>query len=304
MNRKSFLLAIFTVILWASTFTAISIGLDGGYSSGHILLMRFLVASTVFVIYAFVRRSNFRLPDKEDILRILFLAFMGINVYHFGITFGEQTVSAGTASMFIGSAPIFTALISVIFLKERFSKTGWLGLFIGFIGVFLITLGTAGTGGFDISPGALLILIGVIGTSFFFVFQKPLLLKYSAIEFTAYVTWTGTIPFLLFSPGFIETVKTASLNANLAIIYIGLFPATIAYVAWAIALSNGKASSVSSVMYAEPVFAIIIAWLFLKELPSLLSAIGGVIAVSSIIIVNWLESKNYPENQKTERIDT
>lgn len=143
--------------------------------------------------------------------------------------------------------------------------------------------------------------MGVIGTSFFFVFQKPLLSKYSAVEFTAYVTWTGTIPFLFFSPGFIETVKTATLSANLSIIYIGLFPATIAYVSWAVALSNGKASSVSSVMYSEPVFAIIIAWLFLKELPSLLSTIGGVIAVSSIIIVNWLESKNCPEDQKELR---
>lgn len=297
MSKKSFLLALFTVILWGSTFTAIQIALKGGYSSGHILLSRFFIASMIFLVYAIFPGTKFRLPAKEDIPRILFLAFMGINVYHFGIAFGAKTVSAGTTSMFVGAAPIFTSILSVIFLKECLGKSSWIGLFIGFLGIFLIALGSSDSG-FTISPGALLILIGVIGTSCFFVFQKPLLLKYSAIEFTAYITWVGTIPFLLFSPGVVETIANASLSANLSIIYIGLFPATIAYVTWAMALSCGKASSVSSVMYVEPVFAVLIAWFFLKDLPSILSVIGGAVAISSIIIVNWLESKDCKDNKK------
>lgn len=288
MNKKSFLLAIFTVFLWASTFTGISMGLNGGYSSGHLLLMRFLTASLVFLIYAIFPGTKFRLPEKNDIPSLLFLAFVGIDIYHFGITFGEQTVSAGTTSMFIGSTPIFTALISIVFLKEKLSKVSWLGLFIGFIGIILITLGSSDSG-FKISGGAILILISAISTSFFFVFQKPMLKKYKPIEFTAYVTWAGTFLFLFFSPGFINTVKYASLNATISAIYVGIFPAAIAYVTWAMALSSGKASAVSSMMYVEPVIAIIIARIFLNELPSRLSIIGGAIAISSIIIVNFLE---------------
>ena len=297
MNKKAFLLALFTVILWASTFTGIKLGLQGGYSSGHILFMRFFIASVIFFVYAIIPGTDFRLPKKEDIPRIVFLAFTGISIYHFGITFGAKTVSPGTTSMFVGSAPVFTAIISVVFLKEHPSKVSWFGLFIGFVGIFLIALGTSDQG-FTISPGALLVLFAVVGTSFFFVFQKPLLVKYTAIEFTAYITWVGTMSFLLFSPGIIGTIKNATASANLAVLYIGIFPATIAYVTWAMALSLGKASAISSVMYAEPVFGVAIAWLFFKELPSTLSVVGGVVAISSIIIVNFLESKKHNKVKK------
>lgn len=288
MNRKSFLLALFTVLIWGSSFSGVRISLQGGYSSGHLVLMRFLIASSVFIAYAIFPGTKFRLPKQKDVLKILLLGFVGISIYHLGITFGEQTVSAGTTSMFIGSAPILTSLISVIFLKEHLSKIRWIGLFIGFIGILLITLGTSDSS-FVISRDVFLILIAAIATSFFFVFQKPLLLHYKPVELMAYVTWSGTLPFLIFSPGLFDTVANATYSANLSALYVGIFPAAIAYVTWATALSLGKASSVTSLMYSEPVIAIIIAWITLNELPSALSIFGGMVTVSSLIIVGWFE---------------
>ncbi len=79
------------------------------------------------------------------------------------------------------------------------------------------------------------------------------------------------------------------MEAHLAAVYVGIFPAAIAYVTWAIALSSGKAGAVTSIMYIEPVFAIFVAWVWLQELPSLLSVIGGLIAISSVILVNMFE---------------
>lgn len=193
--------------------------------------------------------------------------------------------------MLIGSAPIFTSLIAVVGLKERLSLFGWIGLFIGFIGIFIITLGTSGST-FTISKGSLLILNSSIATSIFFVFQKPLLQYYKPIEFTAYVTWIGTLPFFIFSPGLIQSIQGATIEANLSALYVGIFPVAIAYVTWATALSLGEASSISSMMYAEPVVAILIAWIWLGELPSVLSVAGGTVAISSIIVVNWLERRH------------
>lgn len=291
MNKKAFFMAIITVLIWGSTFAAIRVSLHGGYSSGHLVLIRFLIASGIFIIYGLWPGTKFRLPSREDLIRILILGFIGISIYHLGVTFGEQTVSAGTASMLIGSSPIFTSLIAVVVLKERLSSFGWGGLFIGFIGIFLITLGTAGST-FTISRGAFLILMSSIATSIFFVFQKPLLQRYKPIELMAYVTWAGTIPFFIFMPGLFGCIKGATLEANLSALYVGIFPAAVAYVTFATALSLGEASSISSIMYAEPVVAIIVAWIWLGELPGTLSIIGGTIAISSVFIVNWLERRH------------
>src|SRR5690625_965255 len=141
MNRKAFILSSITIVLWASSFAGVRASLLGGYSPEHLVLVRFLVASTVFLFYGFFKNIRFTLPRKQDMLRIFILGLLGISVYHAGLTFGVETVAAGTAAMIVGSAPIFTALIAVIFLKDRLELFSWIGLGIGFIGIILITLG-------------------------------------------------------------------------------------------------------------------------------------------------------------------
>lgn len=293
MDKKAFLLALVTVCVWGSGFAAIRASLIGGYTPGHLVLTRFLIASGVFVIYALWPGTKFKLPELRDLTKICLLGWVGISVYHLGVTFGEETVSAGTAGMFIGAAPIFTALIAVFFMKERLSAFGWVGMVIGIIGLLLITIGSEGSS-FTISKGALLLLIAAIATSIFFVFQKPLFARYSPIELTAYFTWAGTLPFFIYMPGLVDGVQHATLEANLSTIYLGIFPAAIAYVTWAMALSMGNATTVASMLYGEPVVAIIVAWIWLREFPSGLSMVGGAIAIASVIIVNWVGMKRRP----------
>ncbi|WP_227939634.1 DMT family transporter [Alkalihalobacillus deserti] len=292
MSRKAFILAFITIIIWGSTFAAIRASLHGGYSAGHLVLVRYLIASGLFATYALWPGVKFRLPKKEDLLKIFILGFIGISIYHIGVTFGEQTISAGTAGMLIGSAPIFTSIIAVIVLKERLGMIGWAGLAIGFVGIFTITLGTTGPS-FTLDEGVFLVLIAAIATSVFFVFQKPLFQRYRPIELAAYFTWVGTIPFLFFAPGLFETLQHATLEAHLSAIYAGIFPAGIAYVTWGIALSLSNASSVGSMMYLEPAVAIVVALIWLQELPSTLSIIGGVIALSGVMIVSVLGKRSH-----------
>lgn len=299
MNKKTFTVAFITVIAWSSGFAGIRASLLGGFEPKNLVLYRFLIASAVFLIYAFLTHSRFTLPPKRDLIQIFALGITGITLYHLGVTFGQQTVGAGTASMIVGSAPIFTTIIAVFFLKERMEWFAWLGLFVGFIGITLITIGA--TGAFVISKGIFYVILATIATSIFFVFQKPLFIKYHPIELTAYFTWAGTIPMLIFLPSLIENFSTVTTEANWAAIYVGVVPAAICYATWAIALSMGDVSKVTGMIYLEPVFAIIIAWFWLNELPTLLSIIGGVIAISSVAIVNLMgrKKRNKIEDKQT-----
>jgi drug/metabolite transporter (DMT)-like permease len=285
LNSKAFIVALFTVLIWGSSFAAIRVGLQGGISAGHLVLVRYLIASALFLIYAMWPGTKFRLPRKGDIIRILVLGWIGISLYHIGCTFGEKTVPAGTAGMLIGSGPIFTALLAVIILKEKLGLKGWVGLAIGFTGMVIITLGTSG-GSVHITSGVFLILMAAFVTSVLFVYQKPLLNRYSSIELTAYFTWAGTLPFFLFAPGLFHDLQHATMQANWSALYIGIFPTAIGYATWGIALSAGKASTVSSMLYLEPVVAIIVAWFWLNEFPSTISIIGGLIAISGVLVVN------------------
>jgi drug/metabolite transporter (DMT)-like permease len=278
------------LLLWSSAFAGIRAGLRltpagtlgaGGYGPGELALLRFGTASAVLALYALAIRM--RLPALADLPRICLASVLGISIYHVALNFGEVTVHAGAASLLIAAGPVFTALLSVLFLQERLTRTGWGGILLAFAGVALIAL--SGGGGLRFTPGALLILLAAAVAAAHSILSKQCLRRYAALEFTSYVIWTGTLPLLIFVPGLLRQLPVAAPAATFAVIYLGIFPAAIAYVLWNHALSRMPASLLSSFLYLSPVLAIFIAWLWLGEVPTPLTFLGGAIAIAGVVLV-------------------
>ncbi|WP_022801218.1 DMT family transporter [Deinococcus ficus] len=281
LDPRSLTLIVVTILFWASAFAGIREGLDH-FTPGHVSLYRFLVASVVLLAYALVRR--FPVPAWGDLLRIGGLSFFGITLYHVFLNYGEVSVPAGTASLIIAAGPVITALLATRFLGERLSALGWAGTLVSLSGVALIVLGKGEN--LDFTRGALLILGSAVFTSVYFVFQKPLLSRINPLHFTVWSLMLGTLPMLVFLPGFTGELARAPLGAHAAMIYLGVFPSALAYLTWTSALARVGPGVTTSFLYVSPVLAILIAWAWRGELPTVLSVLGGLIAVAGVIAVN------------------
>lgn len=272
---------IVVLCFWASAFAAIRVGLRE-YSPEHVALLRFLTASAGLVIYGLIVRLPF--PAWRDVPIIVVNGFFGFTVYHIALNAGEEGVTAGVASLIIASVPIWVALAAGVFLGERLPRWGWIGIGISFSGVLVIALSSED--GLKFNPHALLVLVAAFGQTVFTILQKPLLKKYNPFHFTAWAIWCGTAFMMAFFPGLIGALQEAKAESTLAIVYMGIFPGMFAYFGWSYVLKRLPASIASTLLYLIPALAIFIAWVWIGEVPALLSLGGGVLVIVGVITVN------------------
>jgi drug/metabolite transporter (DMT)-like permease len=269
------------VVFWGSAFAAIRAGLES-YAPGELALLRFGIASTVLALYAVATRMP--LPEIRDLPAILALGLLGISLYQVSLAYGQLTVSAGSASLLVGAGPVMTALLSRALKGHELRPWGWLGIGMSLVGVTLV--GLAEGEGLRFAPGALLVLLAATSFSGYCVFQEPYLKKYGALRLTTYAIWAGTLLMVVFLPGLAQSIGRAAFADTLAVLYLGIVPGALAYVAWSHALTRAPAAIVASFLYLVPVSAIVVAWVWLGETPGGLSLLGGCLSMAGVVLVN------------------
>ncbi|NLG66115.1 MAG: DMT family transporter [Actinobacteria bacterium] len=299
VDRRSLGAIAVTLVLWSSAFAGIQAALEA-FTPGHLALFRFLSASAFMGITAVIRRM--RLPALRDLPLILLLGLFGIAVYHTALNYAELRVSAGAAGILIATSPVFTALLAAVFLQERLATWGWLGIVISLGGATLVALGEGG--GFNLEPYALLVLTSAVSSAVYFVMMKPLLERYTGLELSTYSIWAGTAMLLFFLPGFPHAVASAPSEAVLAVVYLGVLPGGVAYITWAVALSRTPASVLASFQYLVPVLAVLIAWIWRRESPTIMALAGGAVSLLGVILVNRTARRSgrvSPPSENNER---
>lgn len=221
----------------------------------------------------------------KDIPVIFLLGGLGFAVYQTALNYGEQTVSAGAASLIVSTTPIISALLALVILKERFGRQGWIGSLIALFGMIFVSFGSGDS--VTINVGIFFILLAAFSESIYFVFQKKYFDKYGFIPFTTYTILGGTLFMLMYLPGLTEALLSAPVRVTYTVIYLGLFPTILPYFCLAYIISKIGTAEATSSLYLTPILTFIIEWLWIGELPSLLTIVGGIITLIGVFVVNW-----------------
>jgi len=291
MPLMTVLAIAFTILCWSAAFVGIRDAVRH-FSPGSLALFRYLIASVVLAGLLVATRSS--LPQWRDWPQLALVGVFGVATYNLTLNYGSQYIKAGSAAFLVQTAPLFTAIFAVLLLGERVTSMAFVGMGIGFAGALMIFFGEGKK--VALEPASLLILLAAVAFSLFFISQKPLLARYSPIQVITVAVWIGTVLMIPFGLDMGSDIADAPASSIWVVVFLGVFPAALAYATWAYVLARIPASKAGSFLYIGGPTTVIIAWIWLNEIPSLLSLLGGLVALTGVVIVNtWGRTAGKPK---------
>lgn len=285
MNNKTALnlCAFAATFLWAAAFPLTKIAGEefSPYSMG---LIRCVVASTALL--AIGRLLHIRKPfRKKDILILAVTGAMGFTFYLIFFNTGLITITSATSSVIISATPILTALLCSMLYQEKITPTGWLAIFLAFLGVILLLFWN---GVFSIDIGVIWTLGAAIVFCLYNVLNRKLSASgYTSVEIVTYGMLSAALMLLAFLPETLGDLTQASLSNIIILIGLGLLPSATSYLLWAKALALAdKTNEVTNYMFLTPLLSAVMGFFLLGEIPDAGTFIGGAVIIVSVILFN------------------
>lgn len=269
-----------TVVLWASAFPAIRVGLPGLGVAG-LSVWRLVVASVALACLAPLFKV--RPPHRGDLGLILLAGFAGMASYQVLLNWGEVHVAAGTASLLVAIAPVFSVLLSAAFLRTRPARSTVVGSSVALLGAAVISLSGDSV---HLSLGAVVVLVAAFAQGTYHVAIKPLLDRYTGFEVACYAMWSGTLFVLPMLPTAVHRLSEAPMSAVVSAIYLGLLPSAVGFVTWSYAVARLPVERSTAALYLVPPVALVVALVWLGERPRPLELVGGLIGIAGVVLIN------------------
>ncbi|MFC0438802.1 DMT family transporter [Kutzneria buriramensis] len=278
-NLKAPLAIAATVVLWASAFPAVRVGLQG-YGPFGLSFLRLAVASVTLLLAAPL--LGVRLPRRRDLPLIALCGFTGMTAYQLLLNWGELHVAAGTASLLVAPAPVFSAGLAAVWLGERLTGRKIIGSVIALAGSALIAL-SGGSVQYSTSAWVLLAAAAVQGMYHFA--SKPLLLRYSGLEVACYAIWAGTAFSLPLAPEAVAGVARAPIDATIAVVFLALLPSVVGFVLWGYGVARYSVTVATAALYLVPVVALAVSFVWLGEVPQPTELLGGAVSIAGVLLI-------------------
>ena len=279
--RASVVAAIaIALVAWASAFVVIRAIADD-FDPGSLTLGRLAVAGLALGAAQALRGMWVRPTGRQWLLLVAF-GLSWFLVYNLALNAAEHLLDPGTAALLVNVAPLVVALVAGVALGEGFPRWLIIGAIIAFGGIALIGLATA-TGSLSL-VGVVLALVAALTYAMAVLLQKPLLGSLPGLQVTLIGVLVGVVGSLPWTGSLVGQLAAAPPTATIGLVYLGVVPTAVAFLAWAYALQRMPAGRLAITSYLVPVLATGMAWVLLAEVPPPLALLGGLICLTGVAL--------------------
>lgn len=282
-ERQGHLLALFTILVWGTTFLSTTVLLRD-FSPYEILFVRMLLGIAALAI---VRPRPLKLHSRRHEWYFAGAGLMGVTLYFMLENFALTYTYSANCSVIISTAPFFVAIAMRLFCGgDRMSRWFFVGFAAAIAGVALIAFSGQAL---HLNPlGDLLCLLAAMSWAGYSVMLKKIEpFGYDTLLVTRRIFVYGLFflicasPILPFAPSVEKLLKPINLFNFL---YLGLGASALCFVTWNVANKRLGAIKTSAYIYLSPVVTIVAGKLLLDDPLTPLALAGAALTLVGLVV--------------------
>lgn len=208
--------------------------------------------------------------------------------------YGLQYIGAGKGALLLYSMPVWSAVFSVILLKERISSRNITGLIIGIVGlVIILGMDFLIIQNRDILIGEMYIVIAAVAWGFANIYYRKHLDDVPIIQVSAYQMMFGTLGLFIAAYLIEGTLKINwTYEAVYYLLFTGIFASAVAFSLWYYVLKRINTITATVSMMMVPVVGIILSYFMIGEVITMNILIGGLFILFGLYITQTKSANN------------
>jgi drug/metabolite transporter (DMT)-like permease len=289
-NHRSVLMLLLTMIVWGSTFV-VTKGINEQVPPFTLAFARVAIGALILLPFLLLRPAaatgDAQVPARSALpwVTISLMGLIGVALYYAVFNWSLMLTSASQGALVQSCIPAMTALVAVVWLRERASVMRWLGIGLTMVGVVIVFSGSGGDGAAGSVFGNLLMFV----TTILWGVYTSLAKRVADVDPRVVTAGIAVVGALLLLPIAIaemaaEGIPQVGAMGWLGIIYLGTTASGLAYLLYNAALKHMDASHVGVYTNLIPIVGVLSGVIVLGEPLSLRAVIGGCIVLAGVWI--------------------
>jgi drug/metabolite transporter (DMT)-like permease len=281
-------------VLWGSTYLAmrVAVATVPPYAVGSV---RYLVAGLLMLSWCALTGRKIKISGS-DFVRLLAIGVLLLSIANVGVLWAEQYVSSGLAALIVAIVPIWVVVLETwVFRVGKMPARGLLGLAFGIAGMVILLWPKVASGthlGRLQLVGALILIFASLSWALGSILSHRWTLSVDVFTAAGWQMLLGGVVNTVIATltgQFSRAAWTAS--AMWAIAYLVVSGSLVGFTAYIWLLEHVPPPKVATYAYVNPIVAVFLGWLLLRETVDVFTLIGTVVIISSVALVNTAKLK-------------
>lgn len=294
MSLKFYLELLFLAALWGASFMFMRVGVPE-FGPIPLVALRTLVATIFLMPFLYGNKKQSALIENWK--PIFFVGLLTAAFPYSLIGYTSLYAPSGYISVLNATVPIFSALVAFIWLKEKLSVKGLVGILVGFLGVVVLAFDRVSL---SEAAGIVPVLSVLIATFFYGFGVNYTKVKLTGVSSLAVATGSQFFSTILLLPLalFLWPEHPPAINGWVSVVLLGVACTGIPLIIFFRLLSNAGPTHTVMVAYLIPVFGMLWGSLFLNEFITVNMIMGGLLTLAGVAITTGL-GKQLSKKKKT-----